>query len=151
MKTLLLAAAGAILLLSSACTKNAPLAKTKSAEKKTLNSMPRAEKKMAQSSEHIDAHAVFHECRAGETCKASFTVVALKGTHINKEYPHRFSTVEGVPVDFKSSKMEFSSEEKASFITTFEGPDIAMPIDGTLALSACDEKACFIEKLSFAW
>lgn len=96
----------------------------------------------------LDAQAP--ACSVGQDCAVTFAVVATGDTHVNKEYPHRFTPAKHPAVTFQDpAPVTHTDEQHASWTVPYRAKSAA-PLTGEVAVSVCNESSCFIEKLPVA-
>jgi len=102
---------------------------------------------MKKTSEHVSANAKVHACQTDDECSFTIEIKSLKGTHINREYPHRFMPMLK-DVLLLGSEMTYKNDNEGMLTLKYKRT-LNTPFVGELSTSACNEEACFIEKLSF--
>ena len=109
-------------------------------------------KRMKKTSEHVSANAKVHACQTDDECSFTIEIKSLKGTHINREYPHRFMPMLK-DVLLLGSEMTYKNDNegmltlkyKRTLNTPFEnaGLGLRFRFDSGLALGESEENQRF--------
>jgi len=97
---------------------------------------------------HATLRAKLGACKTQSDCTITWDLRALADTHVNAEYPHRFTPAANDAVTFaEASTVEFDGEKSASWMQPLKLKEASAPISGTVAVSICNEASCYIEKI----
>ena len=87
-------------------------------------------------------------CQVGADCALTFEVTARGDTHVNQEYPHRFTVDKAVASTHGDAvAMRYEDEQHAQLTVPFVQGAAQAQHSGTLAVSVCNDAECFIEKV----
>lgn len=86
-------------------------------------------------------------CAAGQPCEATVTVSSVGSFKVNPEYPHKVVPQKDLPgVVFEPSQFTSVDKHTGTVRVRFRADAGTAKVAGTLKLSVCNDKTCYIEE-----